>query len=234
MIRVTATAAVIAALIAVFAPAAAAQDDVIDIPIDTVVREPEGSITTLVSIDVPAEGVGLTCTGEALTSNQGSVHPNNDLLVETGGQTFVFEDVEDVPGRTIPASGTFVLGETFSVSLRMGPDEVFSGGIRIQVDCTPPETTTTVAETTTTVPETTTTAPETTTTAPEITTTTVAPVEESTTTTSASQVEGGDDELPNTGFGTGTVVLVGVALLASGLVLVSWERRRAGQDAWVR
>ncbi|MEO1061431.1 MAG: LPXTG cell wall anchor domain-containing protein [Actinomycetota bacterium] len=221
MIRLMAPAAIVAVLLAVFAPAAAAQDNVIDIPIDTVVREPEGSITPLVSIDVPPEGVGLTCTGEAVTSNQGSVHPNNDLLVETGGETFVFEDVEDQPGLTIPASGSFVLGETFTVSLRMGPDEVFSGGIRIQVDCAPPETTTT----TTTAPEiTTTTAVEattTTTTAPEITTTTSAP-----------QVEDDDDELPATGFGsTGTLVATGVAMLVGGAGFLAWERRRGALEA---
>ncbi|MEM8904461.1 MAG: LPXTG cell wall anchor domain-containing protein [Actinomycetota bacterium] len=214
-------AAVVAAFVLVAAaPGASAQDGVLDIPIDTVVRDVEGSITVLSSTDVPAEAVGLTCTGEAVTSNQGSVHPNNDLLVETGGATFVFEDVEDQPGLTIPASGSFVLGETFVVSLRMGPDEVFSGGIRIAVDCTQPEPTTT-----TTTVETTTTTIETTTTAPEVTTT-EAPVEESTTTTSASQVEGGDDELPATGPSqTGLLVLAGLALVGGGAGLLVWGRR---------
>ncbi|MEM9037515.1 MAG: hypothetical protein AAGA99_13445 [Actinomycetota bacterium] len=203
--------AVLVALTALVVPSAAQGGGVLEIPLDTIVREPEGSVTLLASPAVPPEAVGLTCTGEATTSNQGSVHPNNDLIVETGGQSVVFEDVEDIPGRTITASGSFVLGDTFTVSLLMGPDEVFSGGIVIAVECEPPATTTTTEATTTTA------AP---------TTSEAEPVE-TTTTTEAPQTGTDTDELPATGPGIVVPGLaIGAALLAAGLVFLGLERRQ--------
>ena len=145
------------------------------------------------------------------------------------------------------ASSPLVLGSTVTVSLRMGPDEVFSGGLVFTIDsCTPPTTTTTTTEppettTTTTPPETTTTTttpPETTTTTepPATTTTTEAPPETTTSTAPPPTTEP-PPTLPQTGVAFEQVrgtsfagfgfVVAGMALLflASGL-----GRRGFGDD----
>ena len=131
------------------------------IPIDTVVRADEGSITLLETETTPSELVGSTCVGIAVAGNQESVHPNNDLIIASGGASVVLEDVEREPNVVTDATGSITLGETVSVSLRMGPDEVFSGGLLIEIggNCTPVTTTTTPAPTTTTTLGSTTTVP---------------------------------------------------------------------------
>ncbi|MDY7103356.1 MAG: hypothetical protein S0880_19405 [Actinomycetota bacterium] len=101
----------------------------------------EGSETELATVDVPAEVQGASCEGEAQADNQSSVHPNNDLIIRTGDVEAIIEDVEDEPGKNSVTAGSVVLGETISVSLRMGVDEVFSGGIVVSIDCTTPPAT---------------------------------------------------------------------------------------------
>lgn len=122
------------------------------IPIDTVVYAAPGSTTRLAQADVPAELVGYSCVGFARAVNQESVHPNNDLILTSGGTSSILHDVEGAPYEVIEASGTLVLGTTVTVDLLMGEDGVFSGGMEIVIDtnCTAPTTTTTT--TTTTVP----------------------------------------------------------------------------------
>jgi hypothetical protein len=63
----------------------------------------------------------------------------------------VFEDVEETPDKVTTASGPVTLGDTVTLTLRMGRDGVFSGGMAVfvDVDCLAPPTTTT-----TTLPET--------------------------------------------------------------------------------
>jgi hypothetical protein len=106
------------------------------IPIDTVVRAPEGSITQLTApVDVPAENQGETCKVTSVATNQGSVHPNNDIIVESGSTSVVVPDVEAVPGGTVAGDGILTLGSSIDVSLRMGADEVFSAGFDVIIDC---------------------------------------------------------------------------------------------------
>lgn len=111
------------------------------IPIDTVVRAPAGSVTRLAEADVPPNLVGFNCTGFATAENQDSVHPNNDLILTSGGTTAVLPDVEGTPYEISVATGTLLLGETITVDLLMGPDGVFSGGMEIVIDtnCTAPQ-----------------------------------------------------------------------------------------------
>jgi hypothetical protein len=148
----------------------------ITIPVETVVRAPEGSITDFEPvIQVPEEYQGQECSVVAHAQNQGSVHPDNDLLVTSGSSQVVIPDVEAEPGGSVEGEGTLVLGSTIVVSLRMGPDGVFSAGIDVVIDCLPNGTTTTTTEVTTT------TTPATTTTTVEETTTTTVPAATSTT-----------------------------------------------------
>lgn len=117
------------------------------IPIDTVVYAQPGSITRLAEADVPSELVGFTCEGFATAENQDSVHPNNDLILTSGGTTAILDNVEETPFEVTVATGTLLLGDTITVDLRMGGDGVFSGGMEILIDtnCTAPTTTTTMA-----------------------------------------------------------------------------------------
>jgi hypothetical protein len=169
--------AAVAIYVLILATAASAANGFeITIPVETVVRAPEGSITDFEPvIQVPEEYQGQECSVVAHAQNQGSVHPGNDLLVTSGSSQVVIPDVEAEPGGSVQGEGTLVLGSTIVVSLRMGPDEVFSAGFDVVVDCQPDETTTTTIEvTTTTTPATTTTTAEgTTTTVPAITSTTI-------------------------------------------------------------
>ncbi|MDJ0792498.1 MAG: LPXTG cell wall anchor domain-containing protein [Acidimicrobiia bacterium] len=142
MRRITSIVAMTAALFVIGASAAIAAE--FEIPIDTVVRAPEGSITPLTTVETPEELVGAECQGVAEATNQDSVHPNNDLIISSAGTSVTLVDVERAPGVTTVAAGTITLGPTVSVALEMGEDEVFSGGLVIVIDtnCQIPTTTT--------------------------------------------------------------------------------------------
>jgi LPXTG-motif cell wall-anchored protein len=216
---------------------AAAQTDVIVIPVDTVVRHvPVGSLTELASAPVAPELVGATCVGDAVgRNNDTSVHPGNDLIVTTGTSSAELLDVERAPGVVTETIGELTLGETITVTLRMGPDKTFSGGLVISLDCQtpPPDTTTTTAPPTTTteppttVPPTTvppTTVPPTTGPAPSTTPPSTAP-----TVAQSGGTPTTGPELPATGVGgTGSLIAAGLVALVAGTVLVFASRRRGG------
>jgi hypothetical protein len=122
-------------LMGIVAPAFAAPGYSVVIPIDTVVRAPEGSQTALATSAVPAEAVGQVCSVVSHAANQRSIHPNNDLIVDSGASQVVLPDVESVPNSTVEATGPLTLGSSIEVSLLMGEDEVFSGGFDIVVEC---------------------------------------------------------------------------------------------------
>ncbi|MCL1601127.1 MAG: hypothetical protein M3112_06290, partial [Actinomycetia bacterium] len=130
-----------------------------EISIDTVVTATEGSITVLETTDTPPDLIGMSCVGVARAINQPSVHAGNDLIVASGDDSIVLEDVEREPGVVTTAEALLTLGPSVTVSLRMGPDEIFSGGLVFSIgQCTPTTTTTTEVSTTTTEPPTTTTS----------------------------------------------------------------------------
>lgn len=137
----------------------AAQED--GRPPPTVVRAPEGSETVRSRTQTPGELIGETCEVSARSENQSSVHPDNDLVVESGSQ-IVLPDVEAEPGGVVTATGTLVLSEQVVISLIMRPDKVFSAGIEARFQCPPAAVTTTTEATTTTAATTTTTAAATT------------------------------------------------------------------------
>ncbi len=141
----------VVALILASATPAAAQDGW-EVPIDTIVRSKPGVVTELVMIDVPEEHQGASCDLDVIGQNQGSVHPDNDLLVQTGDSEVTVEGVEDTEFQTTPKSVEVVLGATITVSLVMGPDELFSGGLTLSFNCPPPPTTTTSTTSTTQPP----------------------------------------------------------------------------------
>lgn len=139
MKRVQAVLGMALVSVVVMATGASAQDEVV-IPIDTIVRAAPGSITLLATATIPPELVGYSCVTVAVASNQDSVHPNNDLIIESGGTQVVILNVEANPYENTESKGSLTLGTSATVSLRMGSDGVFSGGLDVVLDaeCTPP------------------------------------------------------------------------------------------------
>lgn len=236
------TSAGLLSLVLVFllAPVAIGQQDVgIEVPLDTVVRAAPGSEHLLGTAEVPVELRGSTCPVAAVAQNQSSVHPGNDLVVASEGDSIVLADVEREPGVVTVAEEGLSLGSVLTVTLIMGPDGVFSAGMTVKL-CDIPETTTTTTEattsTTTTLPTTTSTVETTTTvtvlpsttvtTAPEASTTT-APQASTTVTVAPSSTGTVPETLPFTGGETDTAALVGLIALLAGTGLIALTREEA-------
>ena len=244
-VRRAAGLAVVFILAFSFSGVAGAEPDFeIEIPIDTVVRSDAGDVVLLTDppVEVPNELVGRVCVVVAQSENQSSVHPDNHLLIETGDSMVLIEDVESEPGATVNASGSVVLGEHISISLIMGPDEVFSAGIFVRVDCAPGATTTTEPTSTTTIEISPTTVEEASTTTSEepigettttedlagteVTTTTSddgEPSGEETTTSITDEVLSGE-VLPFTGPVSDHIGQIALVLVALGALLVAAMR----------
>ncbi len=213
----------VAALLTVAMASPAAGQDGWEVPVDTIVRSKPGVVTELVKIDVPEEHQGASCDLDVIGQNQGSVHLGNDLLVMTGDSDVTIEGVEDTAFQTTPKSAELVLGSTITVSLVMGPDEVFSGGLTLSFDCPPPPTTTT---TSTTQP------PVSTTEAPRVLTSevTVAPTTVAAPTTVKVAVLGQSQTaaqpqaqvLASTGSRSWELALVALVLVGLGVALRRW------------
>jgi hypothetical protein len=168
---------VVALCCVVFPTAASAADEPsgpsISVPISTVAYGEEGSLHVLASTPVDAALQGSTCTVRAVADNNDSVHPDSTLTVASGSTSVRLDDVESAPGKVTDGSGTLVLGADLVVSVTLGPDGVFSGGIEVMLTCESPPPPTTAPPTT--APPTTTQPPPTTTQPPPTTTTTVPP-----------------------------------------------------------
>ncbi len=214
--------AVVAGLISIVGLAlaqlpASADHGTISVPIDTVVRAGQGEVVQLDSTAINPELVGATCEYEFHSTNQESVNPGNDLILSTGGTETVIPGVEDAPDQELDVAGSVTLGETLTVSVRIGPNEIFSAGLSVELVCdiedVPSTTSTTAPETTTT------TAPETTTTAePDRAATTTAAPTTTTPTSTTVEVEVADlvETAPNlavTGPSSATYPLVALAFL---------------------
>jgi LPXTG-motif cell wall-anchored protein len=187
------------------------------IPLDTRVKAAEGSRTVLATQSVPEEFAGQTCTVTARAENQASVHPGNDLVVESE-TSVTLPDVERGSGSVVTAEEQIVLGSEIVVSLIMGPDESFSAGLDVHVACTGDVAPTTVASTTTTLASTTTLA---------VTSTDDVRGTVVTSTPEGDEVED-PETLPFTGSHDGYWVLLAGAALLLGMILVVGARRDEG------
>lgn len=200
---------VVTALILTMSVSAQAEDTIIEIsiPLTSIVRTPEGTVTELASAEVPGEFAGHICEVTAHTENQNSVHEGNDIVVASGSSQVLLADVEGEPGKAVDAQGSLELGDTITVSLIMGPEGVFSAGFDVVARCVPEPPTTTTVE--------------------------VQPTQESTTTTAAVTTEPsvedevkGTEVLPFTGPQDPQLGLLAVALVAGGALLLVGTRRR--------
>lgn len=219
-----------------FAGSAAAvagdEEFTIVIPLDTVVTAPEGSTTVLATAPVGEEFAGHVCSVATRAENQESVHPGNDLIVESGSSLVTLENVEGTAGGVVVGEGELELGSEIVVSLIMGPDAVFSAGFEVHLVCSPAQaTTTTIAATTTTTIAATTTTEEVGSTSvvspPEETTSTVDDSVGGTVITSSTVADEVEDleVLPFTGTNDAALLfLVGSALALAGILVVGSRR----------
>lgn len=122
---------VIGALLVVAGPAGAD----IAIEFDELIWGPEGSLTTVAEVEVPAEFVGDTCVLAVIAENQASVHPGNDLVVSTGDSQAVIVGVEDEVNGGTSQEYAMVVGSSIVVQLRFGPDGISSLGFGLTFDC---------------------------------------------------------------------------------------------------
>ncbi len=222
----------IVGLVFMQSPASASHGD-ISVPLVTFILADEGEIVVLASVDVEEELVGDTCNWDFHSTNQESVHPGNDLILSTNGVDTIVPGVEDSPDQVLDVAGSFELGETVTVSLRMGPDKMFSAGLHVELVCEPDE-----------APATATTAPTATTAAPAIspaaTTSTTTPAKAVVDTDVAGEVEIAETPAPAapvvsapapalavTGPSsfTGPLVAYAVLLLISGVAFLGLRTR---------
>jgi hypothetical protein len=146
----TAAAIVGALVIGFVSPANAAEDFVIDIP-ESVLRPPPNP-AEITTEEVPGDLVGRACLVTLVASNNDSVHEGNNLIVSSGDEEVIFENVESQAFQTTTAEGEIVLGETVTLELAFGKDRVSSGGLKLTFDCSDRTTTSTTSTTSTMVP----------------------------------------------------------------------------------
>lgn len=120
--------------------AGASADGIFVIPIDTLIQAQPGSMTVLAEATTPPDLVGSSCRAQAVAQNQESVHPQNNIIINTGGTSATLFDVEGAVEKTTYAEGVVTLGPTVTLTLEMGRHGWFSGGFAVIMDteCTPP------------------------------------------------------------------------------------------------
>lgn len=123
---------------------AARADDVPLIVVDVTAEfhGPEGSLhEASPPVAVPA---GSVCDASAVYVNQSSTHPNTDIVLRSVPDELVIDDVELVAGvRSESRGGPLVSNGLVEVLVRLGPDEVSSGGFEVTLECSEPPTSTT-------------------------------------------------------------------------------------------
>jgi len=198
--------AVLMGLAILLVPAARADTFTLALPFQVVSGAP-GSEHLLFDGPMPVSGELCSLTASDAGNNT-SVHPDNDLRLESNGQVVNFFDVERAPNVDTPGDQSIVPGATGTVTLTLGGDGLYSAALVLVFECeaVATTTTTTVLESTTTVP-TTTTVPETTTTIRD---------EVSPTSIVSTTAEVSPETLPFTGFENGTSGLLALLLVASG------------------
>jgi hypothetical protein len=150
-----ATLGLLAAVLAMAATTAQASDLSFKVGY-TIMRGPVGSLVDIGGENVPEDLQGRTCDVALSTSNNGSVHVGNDVIISSGDGSVTFKNVESKANQdqTYPAQ-PLTLGGALSAQLRFGKDKVTSSGFGVTVDCPPPPTVPPTTEPPTTLPPTT-------------------------------------------------------------------------------
>jgi len=110
----------------------------LSIPHGTIIRGEEGSKHQVSQEKIDPKHLGSTCKVNVTSTNQGSVHPGNNLVIASGSTSVVVKDVEREAYGVIKATGEITLANQITVSVVLGKDRVFSGGMYVNFECTPP------------------------------------------------------------------------------------------------
>ena len=182
-----------------------------------VVRGAPGSEHLLFDGPMPVSGELCLLTASD-AGNNSSVHPDNDLRLESNGQVVNFFDVERAPNVSTPGDQSIVPGATGTLTLTLGGDGVFSAELALVFECeaVATTTTTTVLTTTTTIKDEV--SPT------SIVSTTTTSVEVSPTSIVSTTAEVSPETLPFTGFENGTSGLLALVLVATGALALVGTR----------
>ena len=104
-----------------------------------VVRGAPGSEHLLFDGPMPVSGELCLLTASD-AGNNSSVHPDNDLRLESNGQVVNFFDVERAPNVSTPGDQSIVPGATGTVTLTLGPAGAYSADLVLVFECEPVET----------------------------------------------------------------------------------------------
>jgi hypothetical protein len=111
----------------------------ISIPVNTVIRGNAGSTHILAEVNVDKEIIGMICSVNATAENQGSVHPGNNIVVSSGSENVTLIDVEREANGITNAEDELTMSSDLTVTLILGKDKVFSGGMDVNLHCEEPE-----------------------------------------------------------------------------------------------
>ncbi len=143
-------ASLVSAAVLTMAATAHAEDGVGSVSLNTRVpaqgHAQPGFTQVLSTQNVPESLVGGTCDVVVAGENNGSVHPDSDIIVTSANTVTVLDVEREANVGNIPADGPLTLDTAVTVSVQLGADGVFSGGtLAVTFDCTapPPPTTTT-------------------------------------------------------------------------------------------
>lgn len=105
-------------------------DKTISIPVDTVKRGDDGSIHELVVKNI--QNGTYSVAVKAL--NQSSVHPNSDIILQSGDSIVTVTDVEREKFLEETGEGSLVVENgKVVISVKLGEDKVFSGGVNVEL-----------------------------------------------------------------------------------------------------
>ena len=105
------------------------------VPIDGIAGGEPGTTVPVGSTTVEPEFQDVECIATVVIRNGESTHPNNDIVITSGGSTVVVPDVESSSFDETEYQLPITLGETVTVSVRLGGDGFFSGGLDVLFDC---------------------------------------------------------------------------------------------------
>lgn len=208
----------VALLILLVLPVSALHEKIV-IPVDTIIKGPEGSVHVLAEEDISEDLWGLLCDVDIEVDNQDSAHPDSDIRI-ISGTTLLFSDVEDPAFNVFVGSGQIVLNEKLSITLTLGEDEVWSAGLIVEIECETRPTTTTTTSISTTTTETTVVSSTTTVTTTPVTTSTTLPPTPTTQLTTTTGPSSTPTTLPFTGDSQGAMAAGAGAALSLGFYLV--------------
>ena len=222
-------------LLLLFAAPAGAQtlpDIIVDERVPATGRAAPGSVHLVGSDNVDAALVGATCDVNVDLANNQSTHPNSDLIITSGSSTVVALDVErDADAIIDTTPGTITLeADTVTVSVRLGPDGLFSGGFTISFACTPPPPPTTAPPTTVTPTTITPPAPNPAVAAEVLAAQSCQPAgSDASGSTAANGQSGCAGTLPHTGSSNVGAIVAGTVSLLAGLSVLAGVRRHRPQ-----